>query len=301
MKLSSVPSRILSALIYADLFQYPLTIRELLWWVPSDEPVSPMTLARVCHILQHTHRIGYTAPFFYLSKNKKYIHERTVRMKQAETKMQRSIIAARRIRFLPTVMCIAVTGSVAVGNAKKEDDIDLLIIVKKHTMWTTRFFVTLFIELTGMRRHPHTHEATDKICLNMFMTDDALGIPKEERGWYSAHELLQCVPLWERDHTYRKLLRANRWVRRYFFTAWQEKQKMSVHSDQRTTSEMKWISGIEPFFRWIQLRYMAKTRTTERVSDTYIRFHPKDVRGWIQNAFATALRKRQVPLDKRFF
>lgn len=297
----SLQSRILSALIYADLFQYPLTLRELVWWIPSDRPVSPTAIRITCQRLVRNHRIGYRSPFFYLMKGQENIHIRTGRMMMAEKKMKRAFFAAKLIRFLPTIMFVGVTGSIAIGNAKEDDDIDFLIITEATSIWMTRFFVTVILELFRVRRHPKQESAPDKICLNMFMSDRALGIPKEERGWYSAHELLQCQPVWERGNTYKKLLRANRWVNRYFFTAWQERQRITVPSYGTIHHEVESPVWIEQFFRWIQIRYMAKSRTNEIVTDTYIRFHPKDVRGWIQTTFQKALQKRKVPLDKKFF
>ena len=56
----------------------------------------------------------------------------------------------------------------------------------------------------------------------------------------------------------------------------------------------------EPFARMIQLWYMSG-RTNEVVSDTLLRFHPKDARGWVKVALAKRLARYNLPLDNIFY
>lgn len=77
----------------------------------------------------------------------------------------------------------------------------------------TRFLVTIFVSLLGVRRTPKAKDVTDMFCLNMFTTVDGMSIPVGERDLFSAHEVVQMVPLWERKGTYRKFILHNRWVK----------------------------------------------------------------------------------------
>lgn len=58
---------------------------------------------------------------------------------------------------------------------------------------------------------------------------------------------------------------------------------------------------LEPIARVVQLWYMRNHRTHEVISDTSLRFHPKDARVWIKRKLRTRLAKLHVPLDKVFY
>jgi hypothetical protein len=187
-------------------------------------------------------------------------------------------------------------------NAKKEDDIDLFFIVRRGTLWVTRLIVTIVSEWHGIRRHPGEEEVADKVCLNMFMTEDALLLPEAEQDLFAAHEVLQMTPLWSRGGVYRSFLRANAWVKSYLPHAWKVREKQhEVHTDENHAGVVAWYRMAEPLLRFMQRRYMERHRTTEVVTDTVLRFHPRDARRWIRKKLATRLEKFDIPLDSIFF
>ena len=68
--------------------------------------------------------------------------------------------------FLDILKFIGISGSIAAGNVDKDDDIDLFIVVKDHTLWLYRFI--LFIRLRR-NRHIRTVSSIDvknKFCIN---------------------------------------------------------------------------------------------------------------------------------------
>lgn len=85
--------------------------------------------------------------------------------------------AVSLIRLIPFTRAIMLTGSVAEGKEHKQSDIDLFIQVKKGTIWTTRFFVTIIVQLAGIRRTDN--DITGKICLNWYATYNA---PEQQQG-----------------------------------------------------------------------------------------------------------------------
>jgi len=75
-------------------------------------------------------------------------------------------------RYIPFVEIVFGSGSLAIGNVDNESDFDVLIGVRDGRIFTARFFSAVVIGLFGWRRtkkHGHA-EATDKICLNHFVT-----------------------------------------------------------------------------------------------------------------------------------
>jgi len=209
-------------------------------------------------------------------------------------------------RFVPTISLVGVTGGLAMANAKKQDDIDLFFVTKKGTLWVSRLVTTLIAELLGVRRRPKDTKVMNKVCLNMFMAEDAAALPPKERDLFAAHEVLQMVPLWERDGTYQKFLAANSWVKKFLPNAWKEKYEMiNVQCTMRGIRVFLDIVHftlriIEPIARFVQLWYMRNRRTNEVISGSIIRFHPTDARVWVRDALGARLARYNIPLDKVF-
>ncbi len=302
---------LLVTVLYADVFDYPLTIMELKQWM-------------CLHPFPLKIRIPRLSAFSFIPRGKDtYVTLRgrtalvTRRRKRASWsgyKMQKAARVARWLRWITSVRFVGVTGGTAVGNARKEDDIDFYVIASRKTIWITRFLVTVTVEIVCSRRRPSDAFYEDKICLNMYVTDDRLAVAPGERDLFTAHEVLQMVPLWDRDGTYGKFLQANRWVERFLPKAWQEKTQSAIrqladktqnHNAKRKsyTYRLSLIAYqfFEPLARTVQLWYMHKRRSTEVVSDKVIRFHPRDARVWIKSALGRRLARFNVPLDKVFY
>ncbi len=292
-------SRILAAILYADIFHYPLTIRELTQWIVSDTPISPRVIQNHIKKLVKKNKIGYTPPFLYVSGHKKTIQFRIERLAASTNKWQRIRKTVKILTYIPTICLVGVTGGLAVNNANNQDDIDLLIIARHNTLWVTRFLTTLCIELFSKRRHPRDIHVVNAICLNMFLTDKSLQIPQKEQGWYTAHEVLQMVPLWQRNNMYMKYLRANSWTQKWFTRRYEFQKQIQIPSYNTRNNNIKWYQVLEQPLKVFQLWYMRKRRTTEVVSESVIRFHPNDARIWIRKSFLTKLRLYKVPLDKK--
>jgi len=293
-------SRILATILYADIFHYPLTVRELTQWIPFDKTISSRLVQSQITALVKKHRVGYTPPFLYISGHKKTIQFRIERLAASTSKWQKIRRTVKLLTCIPTIRMVGVTGGLAVNNADNKDDIDLLIVAKQNTLWITRFMATACIELFSKRRHPMDIHVTNAICLNMFLTDDSLQIPKKEQGWYTAHEVLQMVPLWERNHMYKKYLHANHWVKKWFRAKYKYQQQIQIPSYNTSNNNIKWYQVFEQPIKKLQVWYMRKRRTTEIISDSIIRFHPKDARIWIRKSFLTKLQRYKVPLDKKY-
>ena len=286
---------IFSAAAYADIFEYPLTEEELRTWLPFVNNFKRPLLTVYPELVE---------------RQGEALKTRVKRAAWSKEKWERAKRVVAFLRFIPTIQLVGVTGGLAMNNAKKEDDIDLFFIASCGTVWITRFLVTCAVECLGIRRIPGEKDVRNKICLNMFVADDALSLPKSERDFFAAHEVLQMVSLWERGAIYKKFLLANRWAEKFFPNAWEEKCRMP-NAECRMKRRKKrenlfsiWhlaFSILEPMAKVFQLWYMRRRRSTEIVTDTVIRFHPADARIWIKKAFAKRLAKRNVPLDKIFY
>ena len=195
---------------YADIFDYPLTIEELgVWCVKKKNRNFRIPLGVV--------RQGR---YVYVKGRRSIVAQRRKRFLASKEKWRIARRVGRWLRLVPTIQLVGVTGGLAMDNVDRKDDIDLFIITKRNRLWTTRLFATIVVDLLGIRRKPGETDVRNKICLNMFVSEDALSIPKQEQDLFAAHEVLQMKPLWESEGMYKKFLMKNKWVSKFLPNAW---------------------------------------------------------------------------------
>lgn len=276
----------LATVVYADIFDYPLTRGELHRW---------MILSTSRPML--TKRIDTAGGYFFLKGRSALVKLRARRKLYQEEKWNIARRAARLLSLIPTMQLIGVTGGLAMNNARREDDIDLFLIVSGGTLWISRLLTTLLMDVFSMRRHPHDVRVRNKVCLNMFVTEQGMTVSKGERDCFAAHEVLQMKPVWEKAGVYQRFLQANSWVKEFLPNAWKE----TYHRARSRRSGMQILRLLEPPARNIQLWYMRGGRTNEVITDTALRFHPKDARVWIKKKLTVRLRRFNIPLDNIFY
>jgi len=277
-----------AALLYADLFDYPLTGSEIYLWTPF---VSKKYRA----IKNNLHK----DKFFFIKGRRSLINKRRMKQFYSIAKIQKAVDKAKKIQLIPTVKMIGLTGGLSMMNSEKNDDIDFFIVTYSQTLWVTRFLMIIIIELTGQRRRFGDKNVNNKICLNMFVADDAMALPVKERDYYGAHEVLQLIPIFCRGQTYRKFLIDNDWTAKFFPRIYEKKLRIKCqYFKDCNFFIINLFRRVNAVFKFIQLWYMNKHITTEIISDNILRFHPNDARGWVMDKFRDNLRKYNHPLTK---
>lgn len=251
---------------------------------------------------------------YFLSGRRKTAIERLKNRVYLKNKMLTAGYVANFLKLIPCIQLVGVTGGLSASNVKAGDDIDLFIIVYPNTIWISRLLVTIIVELVSRRRHPADTEVGNKICLNMFMSSGLLALSINERDLYSAHEVLQMIPLWERDKVYLNFIKENFWAEKFLPNYWMNKQsELKVRYKYRfNTGFMSAVLTklrifmiilcriINPLMGKFQIWYMKNKRTSEVVSEDLLRFHPQDMRGLIRRRLRNRLRNFKIPLDKVF-
>lgn len=287
---------LIATIAYADIFQYPLTRKELQTWFLLY-PIRRVTIPKDVAIKDN---------FVLLSDDTRLIHSRKKKELWQKTKWAVAQKAVRFLKHIPTIDLIGVTGGLAMDNAEKEDDVDLFFIVRPGTIWISRLLVAILMEIIGLRRRARDTSVVDKICLNMFMDAGTLSLPISERDCFAAHEVLQMVPMWQRGSVYKKFLRDNHWVKYFLPNAWEEKIKMHnarMHNEKNILAFIAHCAFrlFEFPAKEIQLWYMSRHRTSEVISDSMLRFHPHDARIWVKKKWQKRLKKYGIPIDNVFY
>lgn len=306
MKLTARDS-VIATLAYSDIFNYPLTAKQLNYWLINRRYVEQKSLLKR---LVNSQKIACLDNFYFLPLQGRNISIRRKGEVYSQRKWQIATATAGFLKVIPTIKLVGVTGGLAMNNVQKDDDIDLFLITAKGALWVSRLLAIVLVEILGKRRRPHDINFADKVCLNMFMSEEYLSVTSKERDLFAAHEVMQMAPLWERKGTYRKFLQANRWVEKFLPNAWKNKYQALGIKYQGKKNFLKSLilntntlilSFFEPLVRALQLWYMRRHRTSEVISAGVLRFHPRDARAWIKQKLAVRLGLYNIPLDKVFY
>ena len=182
--------------------------------------------------------------------------------------------AAGYLSKIPFILFVGISGSLAMNNAKPQSDIDLFIITQKNTLWISRFFSLVLLSLNHFSlRRAHNKNERNKICLNLWIDQNALTMPDMPQNAYTAHEIAQVVPLYNKMGTYSQWISKNDWVNGY----WPHAISLSPNTLRKSSSSTSRILVfLNTVFYVIQRMYMHGKITREKVTIHYAYFHPFD-------------------------
>lgn len=207
--LQSIPR----TLAYADVFDFPLTAREVWQYLITDKKIG---LEEIKDELERPNNLFSTnGEYFFLKSRQMIVKVRKKRGRWSREKFKIAKRVANWLRLIPTIKMVGITGALAMNNSDKDDDIDFLIVTAKNRLWLTRLLTVFLVGLAAKRRRPGDQDFCDKICLNMFLDEDHLEVPKKEQDLFSAHEVLQLKPIWDKKGIYDKFVSQNQWVKKF--------------------------------------------------------------------------------------
>ncbi len=282
---SIIQQAIIQTLKYSDIFDYPLTEKEIYTYLIISHPVKIAEFKKVLTRLSHKY-IEYHSPFYCLTMRSEIIALRKNRREISKRKIRS---AERTIKFLtkiPTISFIGLSGSLARENADLEADIDLFIITAKGRLWITRLFALCLLQLLGRRRRRNSTQAPNSICLNFFLEETALGFKGDHQDIYTAYELMQMKPIFDRNRSYQRLLYANQWISKFVGNY----NPQSIYNFEVKKSLFQNIvkAGfyiLEYPSRWLQFWIINRHRTSEMVDNHVAAFHPADYRLKVMQEF----------------
>jgi len=279
---------ILKTIIYSDIFDYPLTQKELRYYLLSTVYLPKTVAVRSKYI----ERLG---EYLFIRGRKKLIQMRKKREQFSEKKIFNSEKIIALLGKIPSICTIGISGSLAMKNATVSDDIDLFIITKENSIWITRLLVTLILLFLNKKRNRRMRNASGRFCTNMFITDNALTITSKKQNLYTAHEVVQMKPMFDVDHTYKKFLISNAWVKQFLPHAIpNEYPSVSGSIIRKVLAYMLTLFDFPT--KMVQVIYMYRHKTREVTHDTLLAFHPKDLTQKILKAYAQKLKQYEISI-----
>lgn len=229
MNLNLLEKSILATIAYYDVMDYPLTGFEVFKYLinpsyiiaMSDiekdteiEPIKEIKLLDVLKILENNNLKNYIKEKngFYSFRN--LYQTRIERQKISDEMWKQTKKIIKWLQIIPYIRMVLVNGSMAMYNARKESDIDLMIVTKNKRIWTARFLTTLFFQIIGKRRYNNKIES--RFCLNHYITNNFL--KSNLLNLYIAHLYAHLVPILELEKgIYNRFQFENRWIGDYLY------------------------------------------------------------------------------------
>lgn len=287
--MGSKEKSVLQTLLYADIFGYPLSTNEILRFYNGDTVLTLPELIKSLKLLIAEEKIINVERFYVLKGKGHLVAIRKKRKKINKEKLEKALKVGKMLFKIPSILLVGISGGVALENADDNDDIDFFIIVKNKTLWTSRLFALLLLEMTGNRRKRSGIGVRDKICLNMIVDESDLSEKKKRRNLYVAHEIVQLAPLFIRDDIYERYKKANQWVLDLLPNGF------SIdHTATQGKSLFYPFYFLEPFAKVVQLWYMKSHKGNEEVEDTRVAFHPFDYQEYVLSEYAKRRRQYNV-------
>lgn len=293
---STIEKSILTTILYSDIFHFPLTREELWRFLISDNHVTRKEFFDALQRLEK--RIGQKDGYYFLPDRESIVQQRKQQKLEVRKKLQIAKKAAFYLSHIPTIKFIGISGGLALENVTAADDIDFFIIVKKRTLFTTRFWILALLEWKQLRRKRDEINPSDKVCVNLIVDETRLSWPAKKRDIYSAHEIAQITPLFERDGLYQDFMESNAWIRKFLPNSQAEKAIFLGTHWSTNYQILRFLSfflssrPLEVLMQKLQVKYMKKYRTTEIVTQTFLALHPNDYR----TSILSSLRSKQEKL-----
>jgi len=200
---SALERAVIEALLYGDIFDYPLTVEELVRYVPV-RCGSAAELGGVLRRLALEGRVERRGVYVTLPARHGLVERRRARFTESARLWPQAVRYADVIARLPFVRMVAVSGALAVDNVERGADIDYFIVTVPGRLWLCRALVV------GVVRWAARREIA--LCPNYLLSERALTLG--DRNLFTAHEVAQLVPL-AGAPIYQRLRRANDWVDGY--------------------------------------------------------------------------------------
>jgi predicted nucleotidyltransferase len=195
---------ILSTLAYFDIFNYPITLAEIIRFSRGNYPHKDFRVA--VEMLSEEGDIFSFDEFYSLQNDYSVIPRRRSGNEKAKKLLKTADKVAVILSWFPFVRGIAVSGSLSKNYADEQSDIDLFIITSKNRLWLARTLMHGLKKLSFLVNRQHL------FCMNYFV--DEAGMEIVEKNIYTATEVATLLPL-RGVNAFHDFFQQNAWSRKY--------------------------------------------------------------------------------------
>ena len=192
------------SVVYASLFDYPLTLAQLRQTLIESAQTPSQILATYDRSDELQDLVDYRDGFFFPRGRYDLVGERRRREARSRQFLARYRPLLAIICGLPYVRMVALSGSIAHLNLDGSGDLDLFIVTRGRHVWSITVAVVLLAKLLRKRR---------LLCANFVIADDRLAL--EQQDLFTASQIIHLKPLVGSD-VYQRILADNPFVKRFY-------------------------------------------------------------------------------------
>ena len=252
------------SVLYASLFDYPLTLAQLRQTLIESTQTPSQILRTFAQSGALQAAIEYRDGFFFPYGQYRLVGERRHREARSRRLLGRYRPLLALITALPYVRMVALSGSIAHLNLDGSGDLDLFIVTRGRHVWSVAVAVVALAKLLGQRR---------LLCANFVVSDERLAF--DQQDLFTASQIIHLKPLVGQE-VYGQLLDANPFVLRLYpnFHATSadrlgfrrgrlfERARAAVESLLRVPA-----AGVERLCRWAYGTYLTRRSSSWRRAD----------------------------------
>lgn len=191
---------ILQSVIYASLFDYPLTLDQLhqsLVGIRADAGAIESWWQQSAWLQALVERRD---GWYFPAGRRDLIATRARREQLSRALLERDRSLLALVAAMPFVRMVALSGSLAHLNAEGEADLDLFVITAPNRVWAVTVAVLAISRLLGWRK---------RLCLNYVVSERAMAITPQDL--FSANQIIHLRPIIG-HHTFRNFLAKNQFA-----------------------------------------------------------------------------------------
>jgi hypothetical protein len=281
------------SVIYASLFDYPITLEQLhRTLLESDQsPAEILAVYDGSETLQQM--IDYRDGFFFPIGRGDLVAERARREARSHAFLARHELVLRLVCAIPFTRLVALSGSIAHLNLEPSGDLDLFVITRGQRVWTVTVAILAIAKLLHRRR---------TICANFIVADSHFAL--EQQDLFTANQVIHLRPLVGAD-VLEPFAAANPFVKRIYPNATLAPAPPSpiavggplVRAAKAALEMILRVPApvIEAICRSVYARHLRRRagswRSPEqvRMRSDYLKLHTQSHRERVMSRFATAI------------
>jgi hypothetical protein len=200
----SLEISILKTVSYFDVFSYPLTSNEIIFFLDQAAVEKDINIAIDCLVeMEHLFQLDN---FYSIRNEPKIANKRKHGNMLAVKLIKKARAVAKFLSWFPYMRGIAISGSLSKNFADEKSDLDFFIITAPNRLWIVRILYSFLFKLATAAR------VKNWFCLNYFIDEEKLEI--KEQNIFTAVEIATLMPL-KGGVVFQNFFQANKWVYQY--------------------------------------------------------------------------------------